>query len=93
VEKSSAALALDRWQQDTRHLLHSPARSDEGDQLSRSPDPINPSTSSMPETAAQVLEEEDRDGGEPGLSKRLEMMEERQKRIEEMLMRLTEHLS
>ena len=54
---------------------------------------INPSTSSVPETAGQVLEDEDRDGGEPGLSKRLEAMEARQKRIEEMLMKLVENLS
>jgi hypothetical protein len=53
----------------------------------------NPSTLSVPETAGQVLEEEERDGGEPGFTKRLEAMEERQKRIEEMLMKLTEHLS
>lgn len=93
AEKSSATSALNRWQQDTRRLSHSPNRSDEGDQFSRSPDPINPSTWSMPETAAQVLEEEETEGGEPGLSRRLEMMEQRQKRIEEMLMKLTEHLS
>ena len=92
-EKSSDISALTRWQQDMRRVSRSPNRSDEGDQFYRSPEPINPSTSSMPETAAQVLEEEDRDGGEPGLSKRLEMMEERQKRMEEMLMKLTAHLS
>lgn len=92
AEKSSATSALNRWQQDTRQLSHSPTRSEEVDQLSRSPDPINPSSSSVPETAAQVLEEEEREGGEPGLSKRLELMEERQKRIEGMLMKLVEHL-
>lgn len=93
AETSSAASALNRWQHDTRHLSRSSTRSDEGDQFYRSPDPINPSTSSMPETAAQAQEEEERDGGEPGLSRRLEVMEERQRRIEEMLMKLTEHLS
>jgi hypothetical protein len=39
------------------------------------------------------MDEEEREGGEPGLSRRLELMEERQKRIEEMLVRLTENLS
>jgi len=59
------------------------------------PDPgqINPSTSSVHETAGQVLEDEERAGGEPGLSRRLEVMEERQKRIEAMLVKLTENLS
>ena len=93
AERSSETFALNRWQQDTRRLSHSPTRSDEGDQFSRSPDLINPSSSSVPETAAQVLEEEEREGGEPGLSSRLEMIEGRQKRIEELLVRLTEHLS
>lgn len=93
AEQSSAASALNQWQQDLRHLSYSPTRSDDGDQIFRSPDPINPSNSSMHETAAQVLEEEEKEGGEPGLSRRLEMMEERQKRIEGMLMKLTEHLS
>lgn len=93
VETSSATSALNRWQQDTGQSSRSPTRSDEGDLFSRSPDPINHSTLSVPETAAQVLEEEEREGGEPGLSKRLEMIEARQKRIEEMLMKLTERLS
>ena len=54
---------------------------------------VNPSTLSVAETAGQVLEEEEREGGEPGLSRRSAMMEERQKRIEEMLVKLIESLS
>jgi len=90
------ASTLNRWQHpDARRQSHSLTRSDDGDGFSRSPDPIrfNPSTSSIPETAGQVLEDEERGGGESGLSKRLQVMEERQKRIEEMLIKLTESLS
>jgi len=96
IDASPVASTLNSWQHpDTRQLSHSLTRSDDGDQLSRSPDPIriNPSTSSIPETAGQVLEDEEKGGGEPGLSRRLEVMEERQKRIEAMLMKLTESLS
>lgn len=90
------ASTLNRWQRpDARQVSNSLTRSDDGDRFSGSLDPaqINPSTLSIPETAGQVLEDEERGGGEPGLSKRLEVMEERQKRIEEMLIRLTENLS
>ena len=91
---SSPATTLSRWQyQDSRQLSQSPPRSDDVDHLSRSPERINPSTLSVPETAEQVLEEEEEEGGQPGLSRRLELMEERQKRIEEMLVKLTRHLS
>jgi len=86
---------VNRWQySESRQPSNSLTRSDDGDQFSRSPDPIriNPSTSSVPETAGQVLEDEEREGGEPGLSRRLEMIEERQRRIEEMLVKLTESL-
>ncbi|KAF9779137.1 hypothetical protein BJ322DRAFT_1013723 [Thelephora terrestris] len=94
TESSPATSALARWQsQDPGQPSSSPGRSDEGDHFSRSPDPINPSTLSVSETAAQVLEEEENEGGETGISRRLEMMEERQKRIEEMLLKLTHHLS
>jgi len=96
AEKSPAASSQNRWQlPDTRQPSHSLTRSDDGDQLSRSPGPtrVNPSTSSVIETAGQVLEDEEREGGETGLSRRLEAMEERQKRIEEMLVKLTESLS
>jgi hypothetical protein len=96
TETSPVTSTMSRWQNpSTRHLSRSLTRSDEGDQFHRSPDPIQtqPSTSSVPETAGEILEDEERDGGEPGLSRRLEVMEERQKRIEEMLMKLTEHLS
>lgn len=85
---------LNRWQRpDARRPSHSLTRSDDGERLSLDPMQINPSTSSVPETAGQVLEDEERDGGEPGLSKHLEAMEARQKRIEEMLMKLVENLS
>jgi hypothetical protein len=95
-EKSPAASSQNRWQYpDTRQPSHSLTRSDDGDGVSRSLGPIqdNPSTSSVLETAGQVLEDEEREGGETGLNKRLEAMEERQKRIEEMLIKLTEGLS
>jgi len=93
VDPSPVASVLNRWQRpDTRQPSQSLTRSDDGDRFSGSPDRIRPS-SSIPETAGQVLEDEERDGGEPGLSKRLEAMEDRQKRIEEMLVRLTEGLS
>ena len=93
---SPVASTLNRWQRpDTRQPSHSLTRSDDGDRFSRSPDHVqaNPSTLSVAETAGQVLEEEEEEGGEPGLSRRLAAMEERQKRIEEMLMKLTESLS
>ena len=96
AERSPATSSQNRWQHhDTRQPSHSLTRSDDGDQLSRSPGPtrVNPSTSSVIETAGQVLEDEEREGGETGLSRRLEVMEERQKRIEEMLVKLTESLS
>ena len=96
AETSPATSTLNRWQHsETRQLSRSLTRSDDGDRSYRSPDPIqfNPSTSSVPETAGQVIEDEERDGGEPGLSRRLEVIEERQKRIEEMLMKLIESLS
>ena len=96
AETSPVASTLNRWQRpDARQVSNSLTRSDDGDRFSGSLDPaqINPSTLSIPETAGQVLEDEERGGGEPGLSKRLEVMEERQKRIEEMLIRLTENLS
>ena len=96
TETSPVASTLNRWQRpDSRQPSHSLTRSDDGDQISMGPDPgqINPSTSSVHETAGQVLEDEERDGGEPGLSRRLEMMEERQRRIEAMLVKLTENLS
>lgn len=95
TDSSPVASTLSRWRHHTRQSSHSPARSDEGDHFTRSPEPIrfNPSTSSVPETVGQVMEEEEREGGEPGLSRRLELMEDRQKRIEEMLVRLTENLS
>ena len=94
ADSSPATSAFNRWQShDLRQLSSSPGRSDDGDHFTRSPDPINPSTLSVSETAAQVLEEEENEGGEPGLSRRLTMMEERQKRIEEMLLKLTHHLS
>ena len=96
AETSPAALTQNRWQHpDTRQLSHSLTRSDDGDRFSRSPGPIqiNPSTSSVLETAGQVLEDEEREGGETGLSRRLEVMEERQRRIEEMLIKLTENIS
>ena len=96
TETSPVTSTLHRWHHsDTRQPSHSLTRSDDGDRLSRSPDHIqpNPSSLSVAETAGQVLEEEEREGGEPGLSRRLAIMEERQKRIEEMLVRLTESLS
>lgn len=96
AETSPVSSAMNRWQRpDTRQPSNSLTRSDDGDRFSGSLDPnqVNPSTLSIPETAGQILEDEDRDGGEPGLSKRLEMMEERQKRIEAMLTKLVESLS
>lgn len=96
ADTSPATPTQNRWQHpDRRQPSHSLTRSDDGDRFSRSPGPIqiNPSTSSVVETAGQVLEDEEREGGETGLSRRLEAMEERQKRIEAMLMKLTESLS
>lgn len=96
MEASPVASTLNRRQHsETGQLSHSLTRSDDGDRFSRSSDPmrVNPSTLSVPETAGQVLEDEEREGGEPGLSRRLDAIEERQKRIEEMLVRLTESLS
>jgi len=95
ADTSPVTSAMNRWRRpDTRQPSQSLTRSDDGDQFSGSPDhvQIHPSLS-IPETVGQVLEDEERDGGEPGLSKRLEAMEERQKRIEAMLVKLTENLS
>ena len=94
ADTSPAISAMSR-SQDMRHVSYSPTKSDIGDQFSTSPDQIrvDPSTSSVQETAGQILEEEEREGGESGLTRRLEIIEERQKRIEEMLVRLTQHLS
>jgi hypothetical protein len=41
-----------------------------------------------PETAAEVEEEEEAGGGEPRMARRLKVMEERQKRIEDLLIQL-----
>ena len=95
VDTSPVTASMTRWQRpDTRQPSHSLTRSDDEDQFSGSLDPVHlhPS-SSIPETVGQILEDEERDGGEPGLNKRLEALEDRQKRIEEMLVRLTENLS
>ena len=95
ADTSPVTSTLNRWQRPaTRQQSHSLTRSDDGERFYGSQDPfqIHPS-SSVPETVGQVLEDEERGGGEPGLSRRLDVMEERQKRIEEMLVRLTESLS
>ena len=78
-----------------RRPSHSLTRSDDWDRVSTGPDHIqaSPLTLSAAETAGQGLEEEEREGGEPRLSRRSVMMEGRWKRIEEMLVKLTESLS
>lgn len=94
-ETSPVSSALNRWQNpESRQPSHSLTRSDDGDHFSRSlyPTRINPSTSSVPETAGQILEDEEKEGGEGGLSRRLDLIEERQRRIEEMLVKLTDGL-
>ena len=48
---------------------------------------------SAAEAAGRVLEEQESEGGEPGLSRRLAAMEERQRGMEEILVKLTESLS
>ena len=85
-----------RWHRpDMRRPSHFLTRSDDGDRVLRSPGHIqaNPSTLSVAETAGQVLEEGEREGGEPGLSRCLAVMEDRKRRMEEMLVKLTESLS
>ena len=83
TEASALTPTLNRWHHlDTTRPSHSLTRSDDGDGLSRSLGHIqaNPSALSVAETAEQVLEE-GREGGEPELSRRLVVMEERYKGI------------
>lgn len=46
----------------------------------------------QPETAEQVREEEQDGGGEPKMMRKLHLMEDRQKRIEDLLIQLNEKI-
>jgi hypothetical protein len=68
------------------------SRITEQQQISQSLEQQEQQEETEPETAEQVEEEEQTGGGEPRLMRRLHIMEERQKRIEDLLIELSKKI-